>query len=55
MNVRVEGVGAIFAAGIAAYLVYGTERSASNTGFALNMAGMCQTISRSQSDDSFQV
>ncbi|TCD69030.1 hypothetical protein EIP91_009093 [Steccherinum ochraceum] len=45
MSVRVEAIGALFAAGIAAYLVYGAEVSASNTGFALNMTvGFCELI-----------
>lgn len=40
MSTRVEAIGAVFAAGIAVYLVYLNKASASNTGFALNMAGM---------------
>ncbi|KAH8072270.1 P-loop containing nucleoside triphosphate hydrolase protein [Cristinia sonorae] len=45
MSVRIETMGAVFAAGIAAYLVYGRTASASNTGFALNMAvGFCDLI-----------
>ncbi|THH21507.1 hypothetical protein EUX98_g8371, partial [Antrodiella citrinella] len=45
MAVRIEAIGSLFAAGIAAYLVYGTGVSASNTGFALNMAvGFCELI-----------
>ncbi|KAH8104851.1 hypothetical protein BXZ70DRAFT_1049036 [Cristinia sonorae] len=46
MSVRIETIGAAFAAGIATYLVYGrTQVSASTTGFALNMAvGFCDLI-----------
>jgi len=46
MSIRVEAIGSIFAAGIAAYLVYGYGgTSASNTGFAMNMAvGFCELI-----------
>lgn len=38
--VRVDGLGALFTAGLAAFLVYGGKAlpQASNTGFSLNMA-----------------
>lgn len=38
MSARIEAIAAFFASGIAVYLVYGTDISASNTGFALEMA-----------------
>lgn len=44
MSVRVEAIGALFSAGIAAYLVYMASASASNTGFALNMAGTWYSV-----------
>ena len=38
--IRIDTLGALFAAGLAGYLVYGHQiDSASNTGFSLNMAG----------------
>lgn len=38
--VRIDGLGALFTAGLAAYLVYGGSNApkASDTGFSLNMA-----------------
>ncbi|KAH8072269.1 hypothetical protein BXZ70DRAFT_1074090 [Cristinia sonorae] len=45
MSLRMESMGAIFTAGIAAYLVYGRGVTASNIGFAMNMAvGFCELI-----------
>ena len=40
ISVRIDGLGAMFTAGLAAYLVYGRNVApgASNTGFSLNMA-----------------
>ncbi|KAH9940070.1 uncharacterized protein BXZ73DRAFT_99070 [Epithele typhae] len=38
VSLRVEALGALFAAGLALYLVYGTRVRAANTGFSLNMA-----------------
>jgi hypothetical protein len=38
--VRVDAMGGLFAARLAAYLVYFKSHGASNTGFPLNMAGM---------------
>lgn len=37
--IRIEALAGLFAAGLATYLVYGGKVSASNTGFALTMAG----------------
>lgn len=39
VTIRINSLGAIFAAALAAYLVYGKAVTASNTGFSLNMAG----------------
>jgi hypothetical protein len=41
VSVRIDALGGLFAAGLGTYLVYGpqNETSASNTGFALTMAG----------------
>lgn len=39
--IRIETLAGFFSAGLAAYLVYWGGVSASNTGFALTMAGMC--------------
>lgn len=40
LGVRVDALGALFAAALATYLVYGPERHrAANIGFSLNMAG----------------
>ncbi|KAI0371499.1 multidrug resistance-associated ABC transporter [Pilatotrama ljubarskyi] len=39
VSVRIEALGALFAACLAAYLVYGSHARAANTGFSLNMAG----------------
>ncbi|KAH8101555.1 hypothetical protein BXZ70DRAFT_101862 [Cristinia sonorae] len=45
MSIRIETIGAAFAAGIAAYLAYGKAATASNTGFALSMTvGFCELI-----------
>ena len=41
VSIRIEALGAFFAACLAAYLVYGSKARAANTGFSLNMAGMC--------------
>ncbi len=41
VSVRIEALGSLFAACLAAYLVYGSKARAANTGFSLNMAGMC--------------
>ncbi|KAF9054886.1 multidrug resistance-associated ABC transporter [Panaeolus papilionaceus] len=38
VSIRIEGMGAIFTAALAAYLVYGRPVSASNTGFSLTIA-----------------
>ncbi|KAL0579466.1 hypothetical protein V5O48_002572 [Marasmius crinis-equi] len=38
IGARMDVLAGLFASGLAAYLVYGEGRSASNTGFALNMA-----------------
>ena len=40
ISVRIDALGAMFTAGLAAYLVYGRNvvTGASNTGFSLNMA-----------------
>ncbi|KAI0638608.1 multidrug resistance-associated ABC transporter [Trametes polyzona] len=38
VSVRIEALGALFAACLAAYLVYGSHARAANTGFSLNMA-----------------
>ena len=39
---RIDALGGFFAAGLAAYLVYGnTGLNPSNVGFSLNMAGTC--------------
>ncbi|KAH9939277.1 uncharacterized protein BXZ73DRAFT_76000 [Epithele typhae] len=38
VSLRVEALGALFAAGLASYLVYGTSVRAGNTGFSLDMA-----------------
>lgn len=38
--IRIESLAGFFAAGLAAYLVYGGGVTAANTGFALTMAGM---------------
>ena len=43
VSVRIESLGALFAACLATYIVYGTDARAANTGFSLNMAGMCPT------------
>lgn len=37
--VRIDTIGALFAAGLGTYLVYFQKASASNIGFSLNMAG----------------
>lgn len=37
--VRIELLGNTFTATLAAYLLYGPQKGASNTGFLLNMAG----------------
>ena len=41
VSICIEVLGAIFAACLAAYLVYGSKARAANTSFSLNMAGMC--------------
>ena len=41
VSVRIEALGALFASCLAAYIVYGTDARAANTGFSLNMAGAC--------------
>ncbi|RPD81341.1 multidrug resistance-associated ABC transporter [Lentinus tigrinus ALCF2SS1-7] len=38
VSVRIEALGALFASCLAAYLVYGSNARAANTGFSLNMA-----------------
>ncbi|PPR07922.1 hypothetical protein CVT24_000902 [Panaeolus cyanescens] len=38
VSIRIEGLGAVFTAALAAYLVYGQPISASNTGFSLTIA-----------------
>ncbi|KAI0774725.1 multidrug resistance-associated ABC transporter [Trametes elegans] len=38
VSIRIEALGALFAACLAAYLVYGSHARAANTGFSLNMA-----------------
>ncbi|TFK76776.1 hypothetical protein BDN72DRAFT_873327 [Pluteus cervinus] len=38
ITIRVDGLGAAFSAGLAAWLVYGRSTTASNTGFSINMA-----------------
>ncbi|TCD68817.1 hypothetical protein EIP91_009684 [Steccherinum ochraceum] len=38
VSIRIEFLGGMFSAGIAAWLLYGTGVDASNTGFAMNMA-----------------
>ncbi|PIL37563.1 ATP-binding cassette transporter [Ganoderma sinense ZZ0214-1] len=38
VSIRIEALGSLFAAGLAAYLVYGSKARAANTGFSLNMA-----------------
>ncbi|KAH6912895.1 ATP-binding cassette transporter [Coprinopsis sp. MPI-PUGE-AT-0042] len=38
IGVRIDVLGSLFAAGLAAYLVYSRDLTASNTGFSLNMA-----------------
>ncbi|KAI8986290.1 P-loop containing nucleoside triphosphate hydrolase protein [Trametes punicea] len=44
-SIRIEALGALFAACLAAYLVYGSHARAANTGFSLNMAvGSCGMI-----------
>ena len=40
VSIRIEALGSLFAACLAAYLVYGSNARAANTGFSLNMAGM---------------
>ncbi|KAG6857594.1 hypothetical protein H0H87_010162 [Tephrocybe sp. NHM501043] len=37
--VRIDAIGGLFAASLAAYLVYFQNQQASNTGFSINMAG----------------
>lgn len=49
--IRIDASGAIFSTGLAAYLVYGSSFNASNTGFSLNMAGMCGNIEASNAAD----
>lgn len=39
--VRIDAIGGLFAASLAAYLVYFQDSKASNTGFSINMAGQC--------------
>lgn len=39
VSIRIEMLASTFAAGLAAYLVYGVGATASNTGFSLTMAG----------------
>jgi hypothetical protein len=41
ITIRVDAIGGIFTASLAAYLVYFQSQTASNTGFSLNMAGVC--------------
>ena len=36
---RIDAIGALFASGLAVYLVYFQSRGAADTGFSLNMAG----------------
>ncbi|KAI1795060.1 hypothetical protein LXA43DRAFT_1080347 [Ganoderma leucocontextum] len=38
VSIRIEALGSLFAACLAAYLVYGSNARAANTGFSLNMA-----------------
>jgi len=38
IGVRIDALGATFTAALAAYLVYGSNAGAGNTGFSLNMA-----------------
>lgn len=40
INIRIQMLGALFSASLAAYLVYGNNVRAANTGFSLNMAGL---------------
>jgi hypothetical protein len=42
--VRMDIIGALFASGLAGYLVYGQANSALNTGFSVNMAGKFQRV-----------
>lgn len=39
VSLRLDVIGALFAAGLGAYLIYFQNLSASNVGFSLNMAG----------------
>jgi len=39
--VRINAISGLFAASLAAYLVYFQGCSAASTGFSLNMAGLC--------------
>jgi len=51
--IRVDAIGGLFAAGLAAYLVYVQGHSASSTGFSLNMAGLDFPLHRPFEQDSF--
>ena len=50
--IRVDAIGGLFAAGLAAYLVYVQGHSAASTGFSLNMAGLDFSLHRSFEQDS---
>ena len=45
MSLRIEVLAGLFAAGLAAYLVYGGGASAANAGFSLTIAGMSLILS----------
>lgn len=48
--IRLDALGGLFVALLAAYLVYGnTNATASGTGFSLAMAGMCRDVLRRHS------
>lgn len=42
--IRIDTLGGLFAAGLAAFLIYGPSKNASDTGFSLNMAGMSTNV-----------
>lgn len=51
--IRIETLAGVFSAGLAAYLVYWGGVSASNTGFALTMAGKLCTVMQRRSSSYF--
>lgn len=44
ISVRMDFTGTVFASTLAAYIVYGSRLSASDTGFSINTASECNPI-----------